>query len=95
MPALSVDENGFETEGYEDYRTVWACISKLSGREYFQAASVQKEETVIFLIRDMADVDETMRIVFKGKKYNIISIDNFKHEHRYLEIKALEVEQGG
>lgn len=86
-----VNENGFETEIYENYRTVWAAISNLSGKEYFEAAAVQREKTVKFLIRATSDVDETMRILFQGNHYNITSIDNIQYENKYIEIKAMEV----
>lgn len=94
-PTSTVNENGFETEAYEDFRTVWASVTNLSGREYFAAAAVQKEKTVKFLIRAISGLDETMRIAFKGKQYNITSIDNIKYDNRFIEIKAMEVEEHG
>lgn len=86
-----ISENGFETENYIEFKVVWAAISNLSGREYFSAAAVQKEKTVKFKIRALASIDETMRINFLGKCYNITSIDNIKYENKYVEIKAMEV----
>ena len=94
-PAASVNENGFEAEDYIELKTVWASVSNLSGKEYYAAATVQKEKTVKFRIRTIKDIDETMRIAFQGKQYNITSIDNIKYENRYMEIKALEAEDNG
>jgi len=94
-PAISVNENGFETEGYEAYKTLWASVSNLSGREYFAAASVQAEDTVKFVIRHIGDIDSSMRISFREKQYNITFIDNLKYENRYIEIKAMEVGEHG
>ncbi|MVX64228.1 phage head closure protein [Clostridium chromiireducens] len=90
-----VNENGFEEEAWQDYETVWASGSNLSGREYYQAATVQAEKTVKFLIRYIEEVDTSMRILFKNKQYNITSIDNMKYTNKYIEIKALEVESSG
>lgn len=90
-----VNENGFEEEAWQDYETVWASVSNLSGREYYQAATVQAEKTVKFLIRYIEEVDTSMRILFKNKQYNITSIDNMKYTNKYIEIKALEVESSG
>ena len=84
-------ENGFEMQTWENYKTVWAAISNLHGREYFAAAAVQAEKTVKFTIRYISGVDETMRILFNGKAYNITSIDNIKYKNRFIEIKAMEV----
>ena len=90
----TTNENGFEVEDWEDYKTVWAAITNLHGREYFEAAAVQKENTVKFTIRYFKGLDTSMRILFQGRQYNIISIDNIKYKNKYIEIKALEVEKG-
>ncbi|WP_077838996.1 phage head closure protein [Clostridium beijerinckii] len=90
-----VNENGFEEEAWQDYKTVWASVSNLSGREYYQAAAIQAEKTVKFLIRYIEDIDTSIRILFKDKQYNITSIDNVKYSNKYIEIKALEVESSG
>lgn len=94
-PASIINENGFETEGFEEFKSVWASISNLSGKEYFEAAAVQKEKIVKFKIRSIVGIDETMRIAFQSKHYNITSIDNIKYENKYIEVKALEVEVDG
>ncbi|SHH59286.1 phage head closure protein [Clostridium grantii] len=91
----SVNDNGFEIESWEEFKTVWASVKNLYGKEYFQAAAVQRERTVKFLIRAVPDIDETMRIYFQGKQYNITSIDNIRYENRFIEIKAMEVDGDG
>lgn len=88
----AVNENGFEVETWQDYKTVWASISNLSGREYYQAAAIQAEKTVKFLIRYTEGIDTSMRILFKEKHYDITSIDNMKYENKLMEIKSLEVD---
>jgi len=90
-----VNENGFESMNYEDFKTVWAKVTNLHGKEYFEAAAIQKEKTVKFIIREIKGLDETMKILFQGKTYNITFIDNIKYENRYIEIKALEVDSDG
>src|SRR3712207_4088517 len=90
-----VNDNGFETEGWQDYKTVWASVSNLYGREYFEAAAIQAEKTVKFTIRFIKEIDESMRIKFRDKQYNITSIDNMKYENKFIEIKAMEVDKSG
>ena len=90
-----VKENGFEEEVWKDYKTVWAKVSNLSGREFYQAATVHAEKTVKFMIRYVNDIDESMRILFNQTLYDITAIDNVKYENKYIEIKALEVEDSG
>jgi SPP1 family predicted phage head-tail adaptor len=91
----TINENGFEVETWEDFKTVWAAVSNLHGREYFAAAAVQAENTVKFTIRYLPNLDTTMRICFQDKTYNITAIDNIKYQNRFIEIKALEVGSNG
>lgn len=91
----NINENGFEVEEWIDFKTVWASITNLHGREYFDAAAVHMESTVKFTIRYFPGIDTSMRILFKGMNYNIISIDNIKYRNKFIEIKAMEVELSG
>lgn len=93
--SVTTNENGFEVEDWIDIKIVWASISNLYGKEYFEAAATQSEKTVKFTIRFIAGIDESMRIMFKGKIYKIIFIDNIKYQNKFLQIKALEVESSG
>lgn len=90
-----VNDNGFETEEWQDFKTVWASVSNLYGREYFEAAAIQEENTVKFTIRFINEIDESMRIKFRDKQYNITSIDNIKYENKFIEIKTMEVDKSG
>lgn len=92
---VTVNDNGFEVRSWGDHKTVWAVASNLHGREYFEAAAVQAENTVKFTIRHLPDLDTNMRIVFRDRQYNITAVDNIKYQNRYIEIKALEVEPSG
>lgn len=88
----SINDNGFEVKTWEPFKTVWAKVENLHGREYFTAAHVKAERTVKFTIRYLEDIDETMKILFKDKIYNITFIDNIKYQNRFIEIKAMQVE---
>lgn len=90
-----VNENGFESEEPVEYKTVWAAVANLDGKEYFEAKAVQAENTVKFTFRFLAGIDQTMQIFFQGKSYNITAIDNIKYRNRYIEIQAMEVEPVG
>jgi SPP1 family predicted phage head-tail adaptor len=60
-------------EEWVDVKSVWSMVKTLQGREYFAAAATQAEKTVRFVIRYTTGVDETMRILYKGKPYEIIA----------------------
>lgn len=93
--AVSTNENGFEILEWQDYKTVWAKATNLSGREYYQAAAIQAEKTLVFLIRYTDGIVESMRIKFADKEFEITYIDNLKYLKKYIEIKAMEVMKNG
>jgi len=93
--STTVNDNGFEVEEWTDFKELWAAVTNLHGREYFEAAAVQAENTVKFTIRYLPNIEPTMRILFKGKQYNITSIDNIKYANKFIEIKAMEVDSSG
>ena len=85
------NENGFEIQEWSDFKTVWAGVTNLSGREYFAAMQVQAENIVKFTIRCNKNITESMRIIFEGNNYDITFIDNIKYGNEFMEIKALAV----
>lgn len=89
---VEVGANGFEENCWTNIKEVWGSVSNLQGKEYYQAASVQKENTVKFLIRYTPGISQEMRIKFNDCFYDIISINNLNYVNRYIEIKAIEVE---
>ena len=94
-PVIQINDNGFEVETYETYKTLWAKVTNLHGKEYFEAASVQQEKTVKFTVRAVKGIDETMKIRFGSNIYDISFIDNIKYENKYMEIKAMEAGECG
>lgn len=81
-----------KTEWY-DLKTIWCSMNGLSGKEYWTAKSYNAENTVVFTIRYSSCKDLTVkdRIVYKGKVFNIVHIDNVLYKNETLKIKAIEV----
>lgn len=75
-------------DSWESVIECWAKAEGLKGREYYAAAAIQKEKTVEFTIRHREDIDKHMRIIFRGKTYEIESILlNYSRRH-FITIKA-------
>lgn len=92
-PVIQINDNGFEVETYETYKTLWSKVTNLHGKEYFEAAAIQKEKTLKFTFRLLKDINENMKIEFNHKLYDINFIDNILYENKYMEIKAMEVDE--
>jgi SPP1 family predicted phage head-tail adaptor len=85
------NELGDSISTWMDYKTVWASVSNLHGREYFTAMQVQAENTVKFTIRYCKDINTSMKIVFNNQIYDIKFIDNIKYGNKFMEIQGLVV----
>lgn len=71
-PARSQNpETGAITQTWEDVAPVWASVEPLSAREFIAAQSTQSRVTARIVIRYRDDIDASMRILHKGKIYNI------------------------
>lgn len=94
---IQYNENGFpiNPDGFVDFKTVWASINNLWGKEFYAAKAVNAENTVEFVVRYNRDLTvintKEYRILWNNRKFNITFIDNIKYENKWLKIKASEV----
>lgn len=80
---ITQDPNtGEMIETWADFVSVFAKIEPLVGREYLAAAAIQAEDTTKFTMRYRGDVDQTMKIRWDGKDWNIQSIQNIRAGNR-------------
>lgn len=79
--ATTVDEEGVATKGWVDRMTLWAFGKSLSARwkEYFQAAGHNAERMTQFELRYREGIDTSMRIMFKGNSFEIVSVLDDPH----------------
>lgn len=92
------DMGPLKNKEYEDFKTVWASISNLHGKEFIEAQKVNPNITKKITIRYIKQLDPSIninaskcfRVLYKSNTYNILYIDNVKEENRYMEL-MLEV----
>lgn len=70
-PASVQDAAGQPVPGWELVAERWAQKRDVRGRERFAAEQTIGEETAVFLIRWLAGIDATMRVLHDGKVYGI------------------------
>ena len=82
-----------------NYYTCHAYVNNLSGKEYWEAAQLNAEKEVFFLIRYCSEVKEIdtehFRILFRGQVYNITFIDNVKYQNKTIKLRAALEKRGG
>ena len=93
------DKAGNHILSWVDYYTCHAYVNNLSGKEYWEAAQLNAEKEVFFLIRYCSEVKEIdtehFRILFRGQVYNITFIDNVKYQNKTIKLRAALEKRGG
>lgn len=86
------DKNGNHILSWQDYYSCAAYANNLSGKEYWEAAQMNAENEIYFLIRYCREVKEMdtehYRIVFRGQLYNITLIDNIQYQNKILKFRV-------
>ena len=54
-----------------DVKKCWAMVKTVQGREFIQAAAVQAESTVRFVIRFTTGITNEMRIIYNDRIFEI------------------------
>lgn len=88
----SKDSDGDPVEVWTLLAEVWAAIEPLSAREFRASQAVQSEITGRITIRYRDDVSASMRIVHRGKTYNIAGV--LADKETGLEYLTLPVSEG-
>ncbi|WP_342432612.1 phage head closure protein [Neobacillus sp. FSL H8-0543] len=67
----TVNELGDTVRSWVCVKSSWAMIKTVQGREFIQAATVHAESTVRFVIRYTTGITNDMRILYKGRTFEI------------------------
>lgn len=81
---------GSEIVGWADVATVWAQFDPIRGREYYSAKQEQAETVARFRISYRTDIVSKMRVVFRGKFYDIEDVINVRGLNADLELMTRE-----
>lgn len=88
------DDIGRISEVWSDFMVVHAYANRLSGQELIVAAANGQQDTVTFSVRycgALADLNSNdFRIVFMGRVFNILTVDNVQFMNVELKIRAVE-----
>lgn len=94
---MTRDKNGNQRNEWADYFTCWAYVNNLSGKEYWEAAQVNQQESLFFLVRycrELRSMDSTKyRIIFHSEIYNIILVDFMQYQNRTIKLRAEKVKR--
>ena len=87
--------HGIPSERWATAFSCWCNMEPLSGKEFWEAAAVNRENEVRLTIRFRRDVSPDMRISLNGVVYDITAITDARNRHVMLEIMARTVVPDG
>ncbi|MEK5750821.1 phage head closure protein [Acinetobacter variabilis] len=67
------DEYNYETEAWAEYKKLWGKISFLSVKDSLNAKAAGSETTARLKLRKRNDIDSSMRVLFDGQTFQIVS----------------------
>jgi len=76
---------------WQNYKTVWAAIKPLTGREYFASQQVNAEVSVQIQMRYIPGITPKMRIVEGSKVYEIEAVMDVEGKRKELQLLCKEV----
>lgn len=71
-------------------KTVWASVEPLTGKEYLEAAREKNKQNYKIFTRYFPDFNVNMVIGFKGRKFTIESIINYRERNEMLQLMCVE-----
>ena len=87
------DDIGNQSSTWLPFYKGFASVNNLYGTEYWAAAQTQSQNTVVFTLRYNSLFNEVnsleYRLLFRGKEYDIKSVDNVKYANISIKIKAV------
>ena len=89
---MDTDSIGTHTLKWFEYSYCWACVDHVSGKEFWEAAQHNAQDSLYFTIRYFSpvhDLDTThYRVKFRGQIYNITFIDHSQYKNKMLRLMA-------
>lgn len=89
------DSFGADVEDWTDIANVWASITPVSGKEYYAAQQINAEITTKITIRYIKDINPKMRVVFKDRMFEILSVINSEERNIELNLMCKECLESG
>ena len=80
-----------EIEEWNDIVTTWASINPISGREYYQAETINSDLTHKVRLRYRKGITPDMRILYKDRIFNIVSVINEYEKNAILQLMCREL----
>lgn len=90
QPQRTADEGGVATLSWSALATVWAEITGRPGREILLRDQLSSRGTYRVVMRYRSDVDATMRLVWRDRVFEVLSVRDEDGTQRWLTCECEE-----
>ena len=91
----SVDEFGGQSPAWQDLATVWASFEPTGGKEGEQSGQVRAVAAFNIGMRYFEGLTAADRLVYNGRIFDIVNINDIEELHREFDITAREGQNSG
>jgi len=88
------NEVGEEVKQWQHYASPWSKFYNSSVKDQLKAGKDAPSIIYEIVIRYRIDIDTTMRVVYKGKNYNIDHVVNWKEQNVETHLFCTLIEEG-
>ncbi|MGL5328164.1 MAG: phage head closure protein [Peptostreptococcaceae bacterium] len=96
---ITIQEKTKEKNGYGELKEIWTNvytdrrveIKPVTGKSFWSAQQINSEITHQVITRYADRIKPSMRIVFKGRVFEILYVMNFNEAEKYLQIMCKEL----
>jgi SPP1 family predicted phage head-tail adaptor len=85
------DSFGAEAITWSQLAEVWATAEPLRGQEYLEARRLQSDLDIRFRIRFREGIVPSMRVVYNGRTFDIVSAIHVKEMRREIQLMCKEL----
>jgi len=91
QPPTAQDSAGQVSGAWPVFKTLWASVNPVSGREFVQGAQTESQITMTFEVRRITTITTDMRVQFDDKTWLIQSIIQPDDDHRRTQLMCREL----
>jgi SPP1 family predicted phage head-tail adaptor len=84
------DDAGGALESWTEFKKVWCDIKPLNGNEKYVSHEKHSTATHQVIMRYVSGVDTKMRLLSRGRKFDILSALNINEEDKMLQLVVQE-----
>lgn len=92
--AIVTGAGGFQAPSWVNIGSVFCKWENAHGSEVWSADSAGAEQPATLLIRYNRDLDTTCAVLKGSERFEIISIDDIRERHEYMELKIRRMREG-